>query len=210
MTKVKSIYGVALIITILTCCAYAQQTSPASTSGIIPDGKVVVVNTSIFPEKIGELKQKYDLVNNKFKDAAKELQDINSAVQKLQQEIERGAGTLSPEVLQQKKDQLDDLKRQGTRKLEDYDQARQKEIDTQTMPIRQKLSNFVENYAKQRGIVLMIELSGAAQTGSLAYVNPSTDITEDFIKEYNKANPVPGPPAAAQPAPTSPRSGGGK
>jgi hypothetical protein len=47
----------------------------------------------------------------------------------------------------------------------------------------------------------VINLAGAAQTGTLAYWNPGTDITDDFISEYNKANPVAGGAApATQPA----------
>jgi hypothetical protein len=48
-----------------------------------------------------------------------------------------------------------------------------------------------------------LDLAGAYQTGTLAYWSPTTDITEDFITEYNKANPIPGgaaAPAAKPPA----------
>jgi hypothetical protein len=53
--------------------------------------------------------------------------------------------------------------------------------------------------------VLIINLPGAAQTGSIAYWSPGADITQDFITEYNKANPVAGAPAA-QPKPTPPQN----
>ncbi|MFY9556885.1 MAG: OmpH family outer membrane protein, partial [Blastocatellia bacterium] len=77
-------------------------------------------------------------------------------------------------------------------------------IDTATKPIRDKLYQFLNNYAAQRSIVLIINLAGAAQTGTLAYWNPGTDITDDFIAEYNKANPVAGAPAAPPKPATKP------
>jgi len=74
--------------------------------------------------------------------------------------------------------------------------------------VRDKLYQFLQTYASQRGIVMIINLAGAAQTGTLAYWNPGADVTEDFIAEYNKANPVAGAPAAApatpRPQPTTP------
>ena len=72
--------------------------------------------------------------------------------------------------------------------------------DRATKPVRDKLFQFLQGYAQQRGIVLIINIAGVAQTGSIAFANPATDITEDFIKEYNKANPVPVSAPAAQPA----------
>ena len=48
----------------------------------------------------------------------------------------------------------------------------------------------------------MINLAGAAQAGVLAYWNPGTDVTEDFVAEYNKANPVAGA-SAPRPQPAT-------
>jgi outer membrane protein len=64
------------------------------------------------------------------------------------------------------------------------------------------MTQFLNTYAAKRNIVVVINLAGAAQSGSLAYWNPGLDITEDFVSEYNKANPVAGVTATppAQPA----------
>ena len=98
------------------------------------------------------------------------------------------------------------MKRQGTRDYEDLKGEYDRAEEASTKPVKDKLYQFLNNYATQHGIVLVINLAGAAQTGVLAYWNPATDITGDFINEYNKANPVPGlAPPATQPAqPTKP------
>ena len=51
---------------------------------------------------------------------------------------------------------------------------------------------------------LVLNLAGIAQSQSLAYWHPSADITDDFVAEYNKANPVAGAPATQPTAPVRP------
>jgi outer membrane protein len=96
-----------------------------------------------------------------------------------------------------------DLDKQIKRDVEDARADLAKAEDRATKPVRDKLFQFLQGYAQQRGIVLIINIAGVAQTGSIAFANPATDITEDFIKEYNKANPVPvttpQPPAPKKP-----------
>jgi hypothetical protein len=88
---------------------------------------------------------------------------------------------------------------------EDLQVEVQKESDTALGPIRQKLAEFVKGYATQRNIILILDKSAAFQSGTIAYVADAIDVTDDFIAEYNKANPVPG--ATASPAGARP---GGK
>jgi Skp family chaperone for outer membrane proteins len=175
--------------------AWAQQP--------LVDGRIAVINTAIFPEKIGELKQKYDQVANQFKDRYQRLQELDRQVKDLEKEINLKGPTLSPDKLQEMRDRYETLKRQGSRELEDYQADYQKALDVAINPLREKLSQFMQRYATQRGIVLILDLPGAFQTGTLAYWNSAVDITEDFINEYNKSNPVPAAPAqpAAAPAP---------
>jgi hypothetical protein len=49
---------------------------------------------------------------------------------------------------------------------------------------------------------MLFDLANALQSGTIVWLDRRIDITEDFIAEYNKANPVPGAapaPAAAAP-----------
>jgi len=98
------------------------------------------------------------------------------------------------------REEYDQLKKQGTRELEDLQAESNKALESQTKSVRDKLSQFISNYAGQRGITLIVDLPGAYQSGILAFWSPNVDITEDFIAEYNKANPV---PTGAAPAPST-------
>jgi Skp family chaperone for outer membrane proteins len=201
MIKTKFAAFVVAILAAIALDAQAQQATQAGVSSLLPDGKVVVINTAAFPEKIGELKQKYDQVNNQFKDRYQKLQQMDQQAKQLATELETKGPNLEPTKRAEYTQKLDELKKQGTRELEDLQTDSNKALEIQTKSVRDKLSQFISNYASQRGITLIVDLPGAYQSGILAFWSPSVDITEDFITEYNKANPV---PAGAAPAPAQP------
>ena len=188
----------------LALAATALSVSAQSPSAAIPDGKVVVLNTSAFPGQIGELKQKYDQVEGQFKDRYQKLQALDAQVKELENQIATQQQTLSAEKLQDLRNKYDDMKRQGTRQAEDFQADYQKALEAATKPIRDKLQQFVSNYAGQHGIVMIINLPVAAQAGTIAYVSPGSDITTDFIAQYNKANPVPGGASSTTPGAAKP------
>jgi Skp family chaperone for outer membrane proteins len=105
---------------------------------------------------------------------------------------------MKQEVYAQKVEQAQTLKRDFERKREDYQADLQKRSELVIGPIQEKLRKFLENYASQREIVMVFDLAPAAQAG-LVFLNPGTNITDDFVKEYNKSNPVPGAPPQPEP-----------
>ena len=76
--------------------------------------------------------------------------------------------------------------------------ARKREGE-ETGPVLEKISNFLEKYCERHGISHVFDIGRLQETGSALYVHPSANITEDFVKEYNKANPTPTAPATAAP-----------
>jgi Skp family chaperone for outer membrane proteins len=202
MSKVKLAVLVAAVLAGMSASASAQQATQAGVGAALPDGRIAVVNSQAFPGGIGELKQKYEQVDKGFQARYQQLQALENQLKQLETDIRTKGPSLTPEKLQEMQDSYERLKKQGTRDLEDLKAEYDRTIDTATKPVRDKLYQFLNNYAAQHSIVLVINLAGAAQSGSLAYWNPGTDITDDFIAEYNKANPVPG--GAPAPAPTKP------
>ncbi|HEV8483660.1 MAG TPA: OmpH family outer membrane protein [Blastocatellia bacterium] len=200
MVKIRFAAFASMIMAALSLSALAQQ-SPAAVAGTIPDGKMVVLNTNAFPTMIGELKQKYDQVENQFKPQSQKVDQLRQQVAQKENEIATKGPTLAPDKLRDLQAEVEELKRQGTRLVEDLQADYAKALDVTTKPVREKLYQFMQNYALQRSIIMIIDLPSVAQTGTLAYWSPSTDITQDFVTEYNKANPVPtaAAPPAAQP-----------
>lgn len=201
MFKIKLAILAAVVLASTGVSARAQQATQAGVGAALPDGKVAVVNTQAFPGGIGELKQKYEAVDKQFQPRYQQLQTLENQLKQLETDIKVKCPQLTPDKCQEMQNNYEDTKKKGQRDYEDLKAEYDRTIDTATKPVRDKLYQFLNNYASQRGIVLVINLAGAAQSGSLAYWNPGTDITEDFIGEYNKANPVPGgAPAATAPA----------
>jgi Skp family chaperone for outer membrane proteins len=203
MVKLKMAVFAVLALAVISVSASAQAT--------VPDGKIVVINTTEFPSKIGELRQKYEQVDNQFKGDYTKLEGLAKQIQTLENEINTQKQVLTQDKLREKGDQYEDLKRRFNRDKEDLQAAVDKAIETATKPVRDKLYQSLNNYATKNGIVMIINLAGAAQTGTLAFWDPKSDITADFMTEYNKANPVPTSaapatnPPAAQPPATKPK-----
>lgn len=200
MLKIKFAALAAILVASAAGLASAQQATQAGVGAAVPDGKVAVMNTEAFRAAIGELKLKYDQVDNQFKDRYQKLQGVENQLKQMESDIKTKGPNLTADKFQEMQVAYEDLKRRGTRDFEDLKAEYERTVDTATKPIRDKLFQFLNTYASQRGIVVIFNLAGAAQTGALAYWNPGADITDDFIAEYNKANPVSGAaPATPQP-----------
>ena len=209
MMKMKFAAYAFAILAAVTVSASAQQATQAGVAGVVPDGKIAVINTAVFPTDIAELKQKYEQVDNQYKQRFEALQSLDQQLKALESEIRQQGPTLNQDALRQKQERYDDMKRKGTRDYEDLKAEVDKTIENATKPVRDKLYQFLQTYAQQRSIVMVINLPGAAQTGSLAFWHPGTDITADFVKEYNKANPVAGAaPSASAPKPAANKPAG--
>lgn len=202
MLKTKFAVIAAIVLAALSVSAVAQQ--PAG--GAVPDGKVVVINTTVFPTQIGELKQKYDQIDTQFKDRYQKLQTTVDQMTRLENEIKAKQNVVTPDKLREMQEQYETWKRQATRDNEDLRADAEKALEAATKPVRDKLYQALNNYSTKNGIVMVINLAGAAQSGALAFWDPKSDITEDFIKDYNKANPVPG--AAPTTPATTPKPAG--
>jgi outer membrane protein len=204
MVKIKFAAFAAVILAAVAMSVLAQQpqATQAGIAGALPDGKIVVINTTVFPDQINELKQKYGQLDNQFKDRYQKLQSAETQLKAMENDLRTKQNVLAPDKYAELQVNYEESKKRLQRDAEDAKSDYDRATETTTKPVRDKLYQFLQNYASSRGIVLIINLAGAAQTGSLAYWSPGADITDDFIAEYNKANPVPGvaPAGAAKPA----------
>jgi outer membrane protein len=196
MFKTKFAVFAALVV----AASVSAQQPPQSAPAVVPDGKIAMLNTQVFPGQILELKQKYEQVDAQFKPRSDKIKADQTRLDAIKNELSVKGPTMPADKVAQLQAEGADLEKQIKRDIEDARADLAKAEDRATKPVREKLFQFLQGYAQQRGIVLIINSAGVAQTGSIAYANPASDITEDFIKEYNKANPVPVAPATPQPA----------
>ncbi len=195
----------------LALAAFAQTPTPPSRpapggaaaatggGGTGAEGKVAYVNTAAFRQGIGELKVRLDALNNEFDPKKKEVQSLEEDLNNLKNKIQTQGSTVSPQVRNQWVEEATEKEKTLKRKAEDYDQLGQKRLAEVSQPIYEKVGKFLEQYCQQRGIVMVMEGGAAQQAGILIFATPATDITEDFMKEYNKANPGGSAPTGAAP-----------
>lgn len=181
-----------------TTSAAPAAAAPAGGTGA--EGKVAYLNTAMFRQGVNELKVKVDALNTEFEPRRKEVQALEEELNNLKNKINTQGATVSVQVRTQWAEEAAEKEKILKRKAEDYEQMGQRKLAEISQPIYDKVGDFLKTYCQTRGIVLVMEGGAAQQAGILLFASPNTDITEDFMKEYNKAHP-----GGAAPAPAAPK-----
>ncbi|MBI3649533.1 MAG: OmpH family outer membrane protein [Acidobacteria bacterium] len=183
-----------LALLVLSVAAQAQQGAPTAAPG---KGKIAVVNTAAFQEGIGEFRAKLEALNKQFEPRIKDLEQLSGRIQSIENTINTQRNALTPAKVAELTEQMETLKREYQRKSEDLQADGNRARDLALQPISEKLEKFAQGYTARKGITVLVDAANAVNSGILLWYDPRLDMTEDFVKEYNKANPAPG----AAPAP---------
>ena len=170
--------------------AFAQA---PQASGSVPVGKVAVIFSEAFQDpKVGIAK--FSVLQNQlvaeFKKPQDELTAAAQRVQSLQDEIAKlqsSAAPIDPKTIQAKIDQVDQLKKDSQRKLEDTQAAYQKRRTELMTPLQDDVGKALDAFAKAHSITLIID---GSQVPGVLFAADSMDVTKVFISEYNAKNPV--------------------
>lgn len=194
----------AVLILALAITAAAQQGAAApaqgAPSGAPMKGKIGVINTSALQERVFEFRQKLEALNRQFEPRVKELQGMADRINALDTTIKTQANVLGAAKIAELTEQLEGMNREYKRKGEDLQADGNRARSIALGPVNEKLNKFANEYTSKRGIAILIDLANAVQASALTWYDNRIDVTEDFIREYNKANPA---PAGAKPAPPS-------
>jgi outer membrane protein len=207
----KRMILVLAAVTLLSLAAFAQTPVPrpttaapaATTAAAAPaggtgaEGKIGVMRTDAFRQGIVELKARLDALNAEFEPKRKALETKQASLENLKNKIQTQGNTVSAAVRNQWVEEATTEEKLLKRMDEDYQAEGQKRLGEVQGPVFDKVGKLLETYCQQRGIVLVMEAGAAQQAGVLIFASAATDITEDFMKEYNKANPGGAAPAAA-------------
>lgn len=169
---------IGLLLAIITITA-GPRAAPQGERGI------AVINTEAFAAGIAEYKKELDKLEMQLQPRLKEIQELQTRFNRLNEEFRAKESTLSPRAYKQSVLELTALKREADRKVEDYEFERQRMTEQLLAPARDKVLTYLNNYSNARNIAVVLDLPVAAQHG-LLYFNAATNITDDFIKEYNQ------------------------
>jgi Skp family chaperone for outer membrane proteins len=174
----------------------AAPTSSPSTSAAPFKIAVIEMETFFNPEKgITRVVRAIEDLDQEFGPLKKEMHGLEQRYQALADEIAKGASTTDSRALQGKRFQAESLQRELRNKAEDAGQEFMKRLQHVLGPIEDDLRKAIGSYAGQRGITLVIDLDRARDL--ILYVAESTNVTQDFINEYNRR-------ASAQAQPAKP------
>lgn len=204
----KKIFVAVALLTLLTLTVVAQTPRPAGgtaapsastppTGGTGAEGKIAIINSSAFDSEIGELRIKLEALGAELEPKRKEIETQQNEFTRIKNDIQTKGGTVTAQVRDQWVEQATDLEKRIKRMAEDYESNAQKRVGEATQPTYAKISDALNKYAASKGIAIVIDGVVAQQQRFLLWALPTTDITADFIKEYNAKNPV---PASAAPA----------
>ncbi len=166
-----------------------QQPAPASNGGAGAQGKIAIINTAAFRGGVDELRITLEALNKEFEQKNKELEGLQKQITDLKNKVQTQSPTVQPSVRNGWMQQGAELEKSLKRKSEDYQSLFQKRSQELAGPVLEKINKFLGQYSEQRNIVMVLEREVAVGSNLLLWAAPVAEITEDFIKEYNKANP---------------------
>jgi Skp family chaperone for outer membrane proteins len=167
----------------------AQQPAAPQTGGPVPDSKIALIYSDAFLDQktgIARFNALLNTLNREFQPRQTEITQLQQKVSQLQDDIEKTRAVADPKTIQQKMDQLDQLKKDYQRKGEDAQAAYNKRRGEIFQPLQDDIGKALEVYAKAHGITVIIDASQVP----LVYAADSLDITRAFINEFNTKNPA--------------------
>ena len=151
--------------------------------------KVAIVDSMIFREEVLELKARYDKLQGEFAAKGRDLESMQNAIAN-KQKVAQENKTLTLQQAQKLNDEIEQLKKEYTRTLQDTQDLYGKREKAETDDVYEKIGKSLEQYCSKHGIATLFDARRLQETGVVVYAVPTSNITKDFITEYNKANPV--------------------
>jgi Skp family chaperone for outer membrane proteins len=160
--------------------------------GPVPKMKVAIVDRQAFAERVDELKAKYEKLKVEFQGRSQQLQAMETKLEAQNKTLQEGKN-LTPQQQQKLADDIEEQKKLYNRTVEDSQGVLRKREQEETGAIYEKLDKFLGEYCVRHGITTVFDLRRLQDTRMAVYAAEAMFITEDFIKEYNKAHPSAAP-----------------
>src|SRR5260370_39744065 len=128
------------------------------------------------------------IVDSEFQPKRKEMQTLKAQYQKAQDDLAKAAPMQDQAVTAKKSADLEDLKKNITRKGEDAQAAYTKRMQEKLSPIYDDIGKALDAYAKGHGITLVLDISKMGQ--AILAASDALDITKAFVTEFNSKNPA--------------------
>jgi Skp family chaperone for outer membrane proteins len=175
--------------------AQGDKAPQGAVGGQVPKMRVAIVDTLAFRDKINELKVKYTKLDQEFNP---KIQQVEAMQQKLaaQEKTLKENRNLNAQQTAKLTEEYEVGKRDLQRLIEDSRALLQKRETEETEAIFNKVIDHLNKYCAKHGITAVFEARRLQESRIIVYAAATANITDDFINEYNKANPAPAAPTS--------------
>lgn len=153
-------------------------------------GKMVFIDLDRAMISTKEGKSALDEFQKVYEAKAKEIQDMQAALEKGMSEFQAQQMTLSEEKRDERQVQLDEQSVALNRTKEDHQKSLERKRNSLIKKILNKMQPLIADYAKKNQVKAVFVI----QQQMLAYVDESVNITNAIIKLYDEAYPIAGTP----------------
>ena len=130
-----------------------------------------------------------------------ELEKKQTEITNIQNQMRAGSATMSEAAKAKLQRDYDANSKDFKRATDDYDAEVEQEQGKVMNDLGQKIYDVITKYCTANAIAWVVDVSN--QQSPVLWADPSIDITNEIIKQYDQAHPQTGAPAAT-PAPPAP------
>jgi outer membrane protein len=180
--KLNSTLVVALVLGAVALTMRSQTAQPKPVAATVKIA-VIQMRQAMLATQEGQAAGKAMQVKFAPKRAALEKED--AAIVALDEQLRKGAATMSPEARQKMQDEIVRRKKNLERDVEDLNTEQQAEDNRVSQEITGKLGDVIDKAAKANGYAVVMDASPP-----LLWASETSNITPDIIKAYDAAHPV--------------------
>ncbi len=166
-----------------------------------PLPKIVTVSFTQAVMQTNEAQHDFAALQSKFAPRQARIEGLNKEVQELQKVLNDSGEKLGTSERNARIQSLADKEKQLQRAEEDYRNDSQSEGQTAFQLVAQKVFEFLQDYAKQRGLSAVID-RGNDSAPVVWYAAQDIDITNALISAYNAQSGIAAPGATMQTHPS--------
>jgi len=155
-------------------------------------GKIGWIDTASFAAEAGGVTRYISAsksLDAEFKPKVTELEGLQTKIANLAKEIQAMQGNTAVPVNQQtllaKQDEGQRLQREGEFKKKEFEAAYQARMGQVLGPITNDIGKAMQDFAKQKGYAVVLDIASLANANAILVLDPSADITKEFIAFYN-------------------------
>jgi outer membrane protein len=180
----------------------APAASTTANSLVAGPTKVAIINIQAAIANTNEGQRDLDALQKKFEPKQIELKSLSDEVDNLKKQLAAQTNALNDDERNKRVQTIESKQKTLQRDLDDAQSDYQTQSNEIAQRIGTKLMQTLDNYAKQNGFAVVIDVS--QQQSPVLWAAQSVDITKPIIDAYNVASGVPAPPPAAKTTPSAP------